>query len=378
VSKFLKGMCYAPFPKGYDPSNANNTCIWFGSDIATYNIKPLWGDSFSPVDGPDVGKVFTGRNDLKNLSDLGVNLIRLYDWDSRNNHTPFLDYCHSLGIQVLVPVSNYNLGAFGTPPDMDGSIRGLMNSFSNTGDSTGTDYHPAIYGITIGSETDQQAKIPNGYVAKYTTEWVNIEEQLYSEFREVLIGHPISFAMSGPGWNGDYPCFGYLDQLLLTLLPCNVRNLNKRLIICPHTYNEAHYLYNNAQGSGQGWVDLAWNKYNLPMLFCEIGCSRMTRGDYLEVIKDQIETSIAYGNTTNNKGKLLGICHFQYCDKVWIPDTTEGAFGIVLNTNQVTDVVHYGPKDFTHWVGFSCNNNFLNIQILDSNPSLDIIKGAYE
>jgi len=377
MNKFLKGMCYAPFPEGYDPSNANNTCIWYGSDVATYNIKPLWGDSFSPVDGPDAGKVFAGRNDLKNLSDLGVNLIRLYDWDSRNNHTPFLDYCHTLGIQVLVPVSNYNLGAFGTPPDMDDSIRGLINSFSNTGDSTGTDYHPAIYGITIGSEADQQAQIPNGYVAQYTKEWVNIEEQLYSEFREVLIGHPISFATSGPGWSGEYPCFGYLDQLLPTLLSDTTRDLNKRLIICPHTYNEANYLYDNAQGSGQGWVDLAWNKYNLPILFCEIGCSRMTRDDYLQVIQDQIVTSIAYGNTASNEDKLLGICYFQYCDKVWMSGTTEGSFGAVTNSDQVAAVVHYGEKDFTHWVGVPCDNNSLNIQILNSNPSLEIIKGAY-
>lgn len=374
--KFLKGMCYAPFSHGYNPSVANNTCIWFGSDIATYNIKPLWGDSFFPIDGPDAGKIFTGRNDLQNLKDLGVNLIRLYDWDSRNNHIPFLDYCNTLGIQVLVPVSNYNLGAFGPPPDMTKSITGLINSFSNTGDSLGTDYHPAIYGITIGSETDQQSQIPNGYVVQYTKEWVSIEEQLYDEFRKVPIGHPISFAMNGPGWSGEYPCFGYLEQLLPTLLTDTMRDLNKRLILCPHTYNEANYLYNNAEGSGHGWVDLAWNKYQLPIFFCEIGCSRMVRSDYKKVIENQIEKSIAYAK--ENKDKLLGICYFQYCDKVWMPNTTEGSFGAVTNSDQVTDIVHYGQKDFAHSNGFSCDNNYLNIQVLSSNPSLDVIKNAYK
>mgnify|MGYP006358313155 CR=1 FL=1 len=154
------------------------------------------------------------------------------------------------------------------------------------------------------------------------------------------------------------------------------RNLNKRLVICPHTYNEADYLFNNAQDSGQGWVDLAYDKYQLPILFCEIGSGQMVRSDYIQVIKNQIEKSIEYSN--DNEAKLLGICYFQYCDKVWVPDTTEGSFGMVFNTNEVTDIVHFGPKDFSHYDGFSCDNNFLNIQVLSPKPSFDIIKNAYK
>jgi hypothetical protein len=334
-------------------------------------MAPLWDKSFSPVDGPDAGKVFTGRNDLQNLKDLGVNLIRLYDWDSRNNHIPFLDYCQSLGIQVLVPVSNYNLGAFGTPPDMTESITGLINSFSYN-----ENYHPAIYGITIGSETDQIANIPNGYLVEYTKTWVDIESAIYNSYRKVPIGHPISFAMTGPGWSGDYPCFGYLDEILPSLMAYNVRNLSNRLIICPHTYNEASYLYENAQGSGKGWVDLAYERYNLPILFCEIGCSRMTRDDYLTVIEDQIKSSISYQESHSEK--LLGVCHFQYCDKVWMPGTTEGSFGLTSNVIETTAVVHYGPKDFSHNDGMSCENNYLNIQVLKENPSFEVIKNAYK
>lgn len=374
---FLKGICYEPFPSGYTPSDANNTCIWYGSDIAAYNIKPLWGESFSPLDGPDKGKLFTGRNDLKQLSEMGVNLIRLYDWDSRNNHIPFLDYCYTLGIQVLVPISNYNLGAFGPPPDMTESIVGLINSFSNTGDGNGTDYHPAVYGITIGSESDQQAQIPNGYVVQYTQKFVEIESQSYAGFREVKIGHPISFAVNGPGWSGTYPCFGYLDEILPSLVKETTRNLNKRLMICPHTYNEAFYLYQNAQASGKGWVDLCWQRYQIPILFCEMGYSRLMGDNYLDVIHDQIETSIAYAQTGDNIGKLLGVCYFQYCDKVWMPNTTEGSFGIFYNTNKVTEIVNYGPQDFTHWLGFPCNDNYLNIQELQANLVLETLKNLY-
>jgi hypothetical protein len=369
MKEFLKGICYEPFPHGYNPSIANNTCIWFGSDIATYNIKPLWGDSFSPKDGPDAGKVFKGRNDLQNLKDLGINLIRLYDWDSRNDHIPFLDSCHELGIKILAPVSNYNLGAFGTPPNMDESIKGLINSFK---DNNKKDYHPAIYAIIIGCELDLPSQMPKGYLAEYTKRWAQIENELYNDFRKVPIGHPVSFATNG----ADYPCFKFWDELLPELLKTKTRDLNQRLILCPHTYNDANYLFDNAQGSGVGWVEHAYDRYNQPILFCEIGCSRLTREDYTTVIKSQIERSIEYNQAS--EGKLLGTCYFQYCDKVWMPNTTEGSFGLVSNTDQVIGVVNYGQKDFSHTNGFSCNNNYLNIQVLTLNPTFDVIKNVYK
>ena len=355
----LKGMCYAPFPHGYDPSTANNTSVFFGSDIAQYHMKPLWGDAFSPIDGPDAKKVFRGRDDLKNLKDLGVNLIRLYDWDSRNNHFPFLNYCHFLGLKVLVPVSNYNLGAFGAPPNMDESIKGLLRSFSN---SKGSNYHPAIYAVIIGSELDLPSQMPDGYLAKYTNRYVELEKQ-FGFNNDIFIGHPVSFATHG----GEYPCFNFWDSLIDNLSP----SVYTRLILCPHTYNEASYLFDNAQGSGKGWIEIAYDKYKLPILICEIGCSRMVRTDYLKVIEDQITCSLNYDHN-----KLLGICYFQYCDKVWISGTEEGSFGIVANSDQVTDVVHYGPRDFTHYEN-PYKDSFLNIQILNSNPSFNVIKKVF-
>ncbi len=343
MKQFLKGICYSAFPAGYNPSTANDSCIFFGSDIASYNLKPLWGDHFVTKRGNE----HTGRNDIKNLASVGINLIRLYDWDSRNNHIPFLDYCHEHGIQVLVPVSNYNLGAFGSPPDMIESITGLINSFSTKGD-----YHPAIYGIIIGSETDQQANVQEDYLVKYTNKWVEIESIAYSSYRKVMIGHPVSFAKTR--WNSVFPCFSYLDDVIPPLIRNKTRDLNKRLMMCPHTYNESQYLYNNAEESKRGWVDIAYDRYHIPILFCEIGCSRLGCPDYLDVITNQLEASIAYG--CNNPDKLLGVCYFQYCDKVWVKNKSEGAFGMVSNTKKVTDVVEYDDIDFDHWIGVNCNN----------------------
>lgn len=367
---FFKGVCYEPFPVGYNPSTANESCIFFGSDIACYNMKPLWGESFTPLGGPDEGKTYVGRDDIRKLAELGVNLIRLYDWDARNDHIPFLDYCEKYAIKVLVPVSNYNLGAFGPAPNMADSITGLIHSFTKHGD-----YHPAIHGIIIGSETDQIANVSAAYLVEYTKKWMEIESIGYKTYRKVLIGHPISFAMEGPRWKGAYPCFGYLDKIIPPLIKVTVRDLSERLIICPHTYNEASYLYKNAQGSGRGWVDLAYHRYSLPILFCEIGCSRRSRPDYLDVIQHQLEGSIEYYQAHSNE--LLGISYFQYCDKVWIPNTTEGSFGIVSNTDKVTDIVKYGERDFHHWVGVMCANNSLNIQVLKEEPARAVVEASY-
>lgn len=368
TTKILKGMCYSAFPTGYDPSTANKSCIFFGSDAASYNLKPLWGNGFSPTDGQDRDKIFIGRNDIESLVTMGVNLVRLYDWDSRNDHLQFLDYCHINDIKVLVPVSNYNLGAYDTPPPMDDSIINLIKSFGNR---ERTDYHPAIYGIIIGSELDLPSRMPKGYLTKYTKRWVEIEEQYFNTYKKLPIGHPVSFATH----KDIYPCFEFWDNLLSELGTLTIRDLNKRLILCPHTYNEASYLFKSAEGRNKGWVDIAYDKYQLPILFCEIGCSRLVRSDYIQVIADQLEQSMIYQK--DNKDKLLGTCFFQYCDKVWATGTTEGSYGVCSNTKDLHYVVKYGVKDFTHKDGNECKNQSLNVPVLFKNAVFNTIKLIY-
>src|SRR5215472_6032785 len=111
---FYKGMCYQPMPfyvnqQGqtvpYDPSIANTTKIFFGSDIAYNCMEPLWGTSFTSQSG----MTYSGRDDLQTLETMGVKLLRLYDWEPRNYHKRFLDGCVAHGIKVLAPVSNYFL-----------------------------------------------------------------------------------------------------------------------------------------------------------------------------------------------------------------------------------------------------------------------------
>jgi hypothetical protein len=120
----------------------------FGSDIAYNCMEPLWGSSFTSMSG----RTLRGRNDLQTLKEMGVNLLRLYDWEPRNLHKRFLDKCSSLGMKVLAPVSNYFLNPGQGFPDRRNLIPKLIQSFINGETNNGTTYHPAIAGIIMGNE----------------------------------------------------------------------------------------------------------------------------------------------------------------------------------------------------------------------------------
>jgi hypothetical protein len=107
----IKGMCYQPNPTDYftpgPPVKYGNT------DYYNIDFKALWGiDAASKtrtVHFPDNSTKSQG--DLQTLKDMGVNLIRLYGWQSGHagdtpwvDHEPFLAECDRLGIKVIVPI----------------------------------------------------------------------------------------------------------------------------------------------------------------------------------------------------------------------------------------------------------------------------------
>jgi hypothetical protein len=190
-----QGICYQPFPPGYDPSTANQTWIFFGSDIAYRPMSPLWGGGYRNAKNVS----FPGRDDLLTISNMRVNLIRLYDWEPRNIHQDFLDGCWSSNIAVLAPVSNYFLKE--GYKDRATLIPKLIKSFSN---AQGTDYHQAITGIIIGNEPEI-----SGYSVEqcigFTKDWVEIEQSQFGGYKKLPIGHPVDFGTYG----GQYPCWGF-------------------------------------------------------------------------------------------------------------------------------------------------------------------------
>ena len=364
---FYKGMCYSAFPPPYDPSTANQTCIFFGSDIAYNNMAPLWGAGYTSSSG----MTFSGRNDLQTLKGMGVTLVRLYDWEPRNPHLNFLNYCTQLGIKVIAPVSNYFLRPGQGFEQKETLIPALIRSYRN---AAGTDYHPAIAGIIMGNEPHLN-HFGAAQCEIFTRDWVRIEQRDFSGFSQPLIGHPVDFGKR----NEQFPAWGFWKSLLEGLKSTATRDLQNRLFLAPQPQNDASYLFENAEGSGKGYVQQTYAEFQKPLLFTELGHDR-TKPNYLNVVDGQLKQSIAYG--TQHPEQLLGICHFQFDDKVWLCPTggtcpTEGSFGVFSHTNTVLFTVNYVSGDFTHFDTGPCTNQQLKPDQLTQNPVYNTVVADY-
>ena len=370
AAPFFKGMCYQPFPQPYDPSHANTTCIFFGSDIAYNCMEPLWGSSFTSRSG----RTFQGRNDFQTLKQMGVNLLRLYDWEPRNFHKRFLDKCVDLGIKVLAPVSRYFLNPGQGFPDRRNLIPKLIQSFSNGETNNGTTYHPAIAGIIMGNEPGICQCYTVEQCSEFTKDWVEAEKRM--RFPTTLpIGHPVDFGKD-PGER--FPKWNFWETLSDRT---HLQHLKNRLFLAPQPQNPGSYLFRDAEGTGRGYVPQTYEKFGVPLLFTELGHNRQ-EADYQAVVRGQLEDSIAYGAA--HPEQFLGICHFQFADKVWKCPSfqcrdSEGSFGTHSHTNTVLVTVDYVPEDFTHVdePHFNCDNQQLKPDMLVENPTYAIVKEIY-
>jgi hypothetical protein len=308
---------------------------------------------------------------------MGVTLVRLYDWEPRNVHLNFLNYCHELGIKVLAPVSNYFLIRGQGFEMRETLIPALIRSYRN---AAGTDYHPAISGIIMGNEPHIGNKFGVTEAVDFTQDWVRIEQQQFSGFSRPRIGHPVDFGLHG---HEPYPQWEFWASLLGRLETTTTRDLQNRLFLAPQPQNDASYLFDNAEGSGMGYVELTYGRFHKPLLFTELGHDR-TKPNYLNVVDGQLNRSIAYG--TQHPEQLLGICHFQFDDKVWLCPTgdppgghcpSEGSFGVFSHTNTVLFTVNYVPQDFTHFDNGPCDHEQLKPDQLTRNPVYEKVVNAY-
>lgn len=144
-----RGVAYSPIPSVF---NANPTGAFFDSDMTAANFQSLWGSK----DG-------CGRDDLETMAALGINLVRLYDynyqrgtsrWQSAGSgHIAFLDKAQALGIKVIIPVSNYNFirqdGNNRPWERIEATVTEIVNSVKKNGV-----IHPAVHSFSVGNELD--------------------------------------------------------------------------------------------------------------------------------------------------------------------------------------------------------------------------------
>ncbi|WP_291326217.1 hypothetical protein [Desulfovibrio sp. UCD-KL4C] len=341
-----KGMCYEAFGPNYNPSTANISCIYFGSDIARKQTGALWGTKPYLANSTDS----ICRNDLKTMSDMGANLIRLYDWDPRNDHSQFLNACQNLKIKVVVPISNWLPSQNKTIWDQQ--IPNYFNS-RNFGNSTGTGWHPAIAGVVITNEPILNS-LNYDNVIKFVANFIQTSREKKFH-KNVLVGIPVSFAKGGkPYFNGiDMPCWNLFNKLLKAP---SITPYKSQIMLCANTYNSKSYLYSNAESTGKGWVPLTYQQFKAPILFTEIGLNRKDPNYTQTFIQEQLNGTIEYQK--NNPGELLGPCVFQFSDKVWKEGTTEGSFGAFSHgTMKDSVVINTGQSDYSYWPGPPCQRH---------------------
>lgn len=368
-----KGTGYQAFGKGYDPSTANNSYIYFGSDIARKQTGSLWGAQsyLSQSCEPHC------RNDLQIMKNLGINLIRLYDWDPRADHSQFLDYANSLDIKVVVPISNWLPTQAPAVWDEQVPTYFTARNFSN---KDGTDWHPAVAGVIISNELDQEdggQYYGNviGLVARFLRE---ADERGFS--KSVPVGIPVTFAALGApaGPNGaNMPGWNQFNKLVTDPRTAPYKD---RLMLCPNTYNDKAYLFDNAEGTGEGWVPLTYKQFGVPILFTEIGRSRAQSGFTPKFVQDQLQGVLEY--QLAHPEQILGAMHFQFDDKVWkqTPDDsdTEGAFGM-FHHGAVLKEIQTVEQDYDFYVPeANGNRGILTIDKLDATTIYAPVVEAYK
>lgn len=369
-----KGTAYAGFSAGYDPSTAESgSYIYFGSDSARSQMGSLWGtqsylkESCAPY----------CRNDLKTMKDMGINLIRLYDWDPRNDHSQFLDYANSLDIKVVVPISDWLPR---NPQFWDEQVPNYLK-YGNYGNKAGTDWHPAVAGVIISNEMDKEAGDAYvnavGLVGRFLQE---VDKRGFS--KNIRVGIPVTFVPRGapyasggqnmPGWN----------QFNLLLTDRRTAPYKDRLMLCPNTYNDRQYLFSNAEATGKGWVEQTYQKFGVPILFTEIGLSR-AQGNYTaDFVKNQLQGVLEY--QLAHPEQLLGAAHFQFDNKVWkqTPNDTdsEGAFG-TFRHGKILKQIQTVKEDYNFYVNEVRPQEtwgVLTIDQLDKTNTYDAVVEAYK
>lgn len=363
VSRFPlpgRGTAYQAFGPGYDPSTANTTAIYFGSDIARQQMGALWGKTSYLLQSCQPHC----RDDLQTMKDMGINLVRLYDWDPRNNHSQFLDYAHSLDIKVIVPISNW----LATNPQYWAEQVPAYFTSRNFGNSTGRDWHPAIAGVTLSNELDLAGPEAYGNAVGLAARFLQ-EVQNKGFSTSVLVGVPVSFQSQ----NGKLPAWDAFDRL--TSDP-RLASYRAQLMLNPNTYNDRQYLFVDA-GGGRGWVQQTWDRYRLPILFTEIGQSRVSSANAADTVRSQLQGVLDHQRAYPDQ--VLGAIHFQFANKVWkqspdgAPETdSEGAFG-AFRHGAVVMTLQTTAQDYDFYSGAASFGSFTIDQLVPTSTYQAVI-----
>jgi hypothetical protein len=166
---FLRGMGYSPIP----PSKY------------TYQ---------KPFDQYTSGHSYLWERDLDLIKDMGVNVLRVWEWDSYMDHSSFLDALSDRGLYLMIPfmfsISDYtDLGKAETRLQVLTDWRAFVESVMN---------HPATFAFLIGNELNRDY----GDQRDALFSLINLMAKVRDDVDPAR--HPISMPLSDQGFVSAY------------------------------------------------------------------------------------------------------------------------------------------------------------------------------
>jgi hypothetical protein len=330
----MNGMNWEPTPSDYTslpaPSQYGDT------DFANADFAALWG-----ADGSGVG-----RKDLSTLVSMGVNTVKMYNWSVpaptgywQRDHTPFLAQAKTLGLSVIIPISNFFTGTAysnrtsggnpGGPPasaELQSWITAIVAEVYGSNLTPG----PAIM-WAIGNEYDNSNVGAYGYceaqdIATIAQYIVNAETSLGISSDNVLaFTSPVTTALtpinSSIGCSAPYNTLmgGCATQAVLTALG---PTLSARFIASINSYQIGQQLVDYYQAFGTVFP-------NLSFFYGELGWSEANGGASAQAQKvyNQFTTTIPQASPGSY---YYGACAFEFSDELWKgpAGSSETTFGI--------------------------------------------------
>ena len=305
-----RGVAYSAIPAKF---LAPPTGAFFDSDATAEAFQALWGS-----------KNGCGRNDLQAMAAQGVNLVRLYDYNYQrgsdkwetggNGHIAFLDKAQSLGIKVIIPVSNYNFknqDRENHPWDnIENTVTQIVASVKKNGA-----IHPAVHSFSIGNELD---------LNQDGETWATL---IPKAVRVAKLIHKLApdHYMSVPVSNGDEKKF---YNMLRDQLPADLYQSRFYNAVQTFKLKNGDDLKRNIL---QAYDDL---KLGVPLVITELGTNSLAIGSVdakVDAVVGQASAVREYMDA-NPQSLVKGFAIFEWQNANWKrnngPDNTESTFGI--------------------------------------------------
>lgn len=313
-SKKLHGIGYSPVPAMF--SDAPLGTVFFDSDLVNDNFTAVWS-----TDGS------CGRNDLQTMHDAGINIIRLYDYNyargaSRQGtygkgHINFLNKAQSLGMKVIIPVSNWNFSDDQYAwENINTTVPYIIESLKVNGE-----IHPAVHSFSVGNELDLQKG--NLDYTVLIPRAIEVAKKIHALAPDYYITIPVST------WQQTkfFEWFKNGDGQTISPLPADL--YNNRFYNSVQTFKRGADLEQNILAAYDNDARFA----GIPLLITELGTTVSTfsgdEGAMVDAVIDQAKVSenymLAHADT-----RFKGYFIFQWQNANWKggPTNSEAGFGI--------------------------------------------------